>query len=94
MPLPLVKECLPLLEGGRVLLGLSGGRDSVALLHVLAERGVDLCACHVNHGIRGAEADADAAFCAELYAGGGIYKEMFDKQAEFYRDNQAVSEGA
>lgn len=31
---------------------------------------------------------------AELYASGGIYKEMFDKQAEFYRDNQAVSEGA
>ena len=31
---------------------------------------------------------------AELYAGGGIYKEMFDKQAEFYRDNQPVSEGA
>lgn len=72
MPLPLARECLPLLEGGRVLLGLSGGRDSVALLHVLAELGVDLCACHVNHGIRGAEADADAAFCAELCARLGV----------------------
>ena len=44
----------------RVLVGLSGGADSVALLHVLLkiapERGFELCAAHLNHGIRGAEA--------------------------------------
>lgn len=41
----------------RVLVGLSGGADSVALLHVLLkiapERGFELCAAHLNHGIRG-----------------------------------------
>ena len=46
---------------------LSGGADSVALLHILkAQHGGALCAIHVHHGIRGAEADRDAAFCRTL----------------------------
>lgn len=49
-----------------VVLGLSGGRDSVALLLLLLEHGVTVSACHVHHGIRGAAADADAQFCREL----------------------------
>ena len=46
---------------------LSGGADSVALLHILKTyyKG-ELCAMHVHHGIRGAEADRDAAFCRAL----------------------------
>ena len=59
--------CEPwLAAGSRVALGLSGGRDSVALLRLLVMRGVQVCACHVHHGIRGAAADADADFCAAL----------------------------
>ena len=57
-----------------VLLGLSGGADSRALLHLLSEQarrdGFSVVTAHVNHGIRGDEADRDAAFCkrlAELY---------------------------
>lgn len=61
----LIPACVPLLRQG-VLLGLSGGRDSVALLHVLVQQGFPVRACHVHHGIRGEEADADAAFCQEL----------------------------
>lgn len=57
--------CLPHLNGV-VLVGLSGGRDSVALLHVLLQQGCCVHACHVHHGIRGAEADADADFCRTL----------------------------
>ncbi len=49
-----------------VVLGLSGGRDSVALLRMLALHGVPMQACHVHHGIRGQEADEDAQFCREL----------------------------
>ena len=56
--------CLPHLHGA-VLVGLSGGRDSVALLHVLLQQGCCVHACHVHHGIRGA-ADADAEFCRTL----------------------------
>ncbi len=55
-----------------VLVGLSGGRDSVALLHLLRGHGCRLFACHVHHGIRGGEADADAAFCQELCDSLGI----------------------
>ena len=59
--------------GGRVLVALSGGPDSVALLHVmqtLEQRGhlVVAGAAHFNHQLRGGEADADEHFCRELAA--------------------------
>jgi tRNA(Ile)-lysidine synthase len=55
----------------RVISALSGGADSVALLVLLRElhdaRDLILeAAVHLHHGIRGAEADADQAFCREL----------------------------
>ncbi len=57
-------------DGEAVLVALSGGADSVALLYVLkfyAEKHeVKVCAFHVNHGIRGDEADRDENFCREL----------------------------
>lgn len=50
-----------------IAVALSGGADSVALLHMLKKStDAPLCAVHVHHGIRGAEADRDAAFCASL----------------------------
>lgn len=59
--------CLPWLQHP-IVVGLSGGRDSVALLCMLVAWGCAVQACHVHHGIRGEEADADAAFCADLCA--------------------------
>ena len=64
---------LALLKPGlRLAVGLSGGADSVALLCALAEQsrelGLVLHAAHLHHGLRGAEADADAAFARELAA--------------------------
>lgn len=56
--------------GDRVVAGLSGGADSVALLHCLAglreELDFSLTACHVNHCIRGEEAGRDQRFCENL----------------------------
>lgn len=53
-----------------VLLAFSGGADSRALLHLLAELakkdGFPLYAAHVNHGIRGSEADRDQVFCTRM----------------------------
>ncbi len=47
----------------RILLGLSGGADSMALLHILHRwPEVEVAAVHIHHGLRGAEADRDAAF--------------------------------
>ena len=49
--------------GGRYLVGFSGGRDSVALLHLLFEGGCKkLMACHLTHQLRGSSSDADARF--------------------------------
>ena len=53
--------------GERVLMALSGGKDSVCLAHLLVKfrekHSFSLAACHIHHGIRGEEADRDALFC-------------------------------
>ncbi|HEU4427358.1 MAG TPA: tRNA lysidine(34) synthetase TilS [Myxococcota bacterium] len=58
------------LRGERVLVAISGGVDSCVLLDALAqlapELGFTLAAGHVNHGLRGAESDADEACAADL----------------------------
>jgi tRNA(Ile)-lysidine synthase len=54
---------------GRYLVGVSGGRDSVALLHWLVECGYrNLVVCHLNHQLRGRVAAADARFVEKLVA--------------------------
>jgi tRNA(Ile)-lysidine synthase len=53
----------------RYLIGVSGGRDSVALLHWLISLGYKkLIVCHLNHQLRGRSSDADARFVQELAA--------------------------
>jgi len=60
----------PLRAGMRVGVAVSGGADSVALLRALLpvarEMGLVLHVMHVEHGLRGAESEADAAFVAAL----------------------------
>lgn len=57
-------------RGDAVLVGLSGGADSVCLLHFLrylaGEKHFLLAAVHVNHGLRGKDAAADQLFCKNL----------------------------
>ena len=53
-----------------IVLGISGGADSVCLLKILARWkevwGISLRAVHVHHQLRGEEADADERFVREL----------------------------
>jgi tRNA(Ile)-lysidine synthetase-like protein len=53
--------------GSEVLCLVSGGADSTCLYHALSELGYRVSALHVDHGLRGAESDADAAWCAERF---------------------------
>lgn len=53
-------------ENETVLVGLSGGADSVALLLSLYKLGYKVRACHLNHCLRGDEADRDEYFCKNL----------------------------
>jgi len=54
----------------KILVGLSGGPDSVLLLHILIKYSkrfrIKLGAVHINHMIRGNEADSDEQFCRDL----------------------------
>ena len=62
--------------GDSLIVGVSGGADSVCLLYILVslrnKLGIELTACHVVHGIRGEEAEEDAAFVAEMCAKFGV----------------------
>lgn len=59
------------LPGERIVLGISGGKDSVCLFHVLRLLGYELEAVHVHHGIR-EEADRDEAFVKALCSDHGV----------------------
>lgn len=55
--------------GAKMIVGLSGGADSVCLLHVLQSLDalpLALTAVHVNHGLRGEEAARDERFCRQF----------------------------
>ncbi len=53
--------------GGDVTCLVSGGADSTCLWHALRELGYSVSALHVNHGLRAADSDEDARFCAEQF---------------------------
>lgn len=63
-------QALAPLQGQTICAALSGGADSVALLHLLCSTakagGFTVTAVHVNHGLRGPEADRDEQFCRSL----------------------------
>jgi len=72
-----------------VLVGLSGGADSIALVNVLLnlkeELEIELSAIHINHGIREKEADEDEQFCREFCE---------KKQIQFYSKKVDVNKYA
>lgn len=66
-----------LLEPGeRVLVGVSGGVDSVVLLHILLKSGYECIVAHCNFHLRNSESDRDEKFVEEL---AGNYAAMYKK---------------
>ena len=65
-----------LAKGDRIVIGVSGGADSICLLHVLKQLRVDtelfLMVVHINHGIRGEEADRDERFVKDFCRTEGV----------------------
>ncbi len=55
-----------LTPGEPCLIGVSGGADSVALLHALTELGHQPHVCHLNHSLRGKSSDGDTNFVRDL----------------------------
>jgi tRNA(Ile)-lysidine synthase len=73
--------------GGPIVVAVSGGIDSTALLIALVEvGGVEFSSAHVNHHLRGAESDDDEAYVRELCARYDIPLRVADGQL----DNEAI----
>ncbi len=70
--LAFLTECGKIEAGDTAIIAISGGADSVALLHavnaVKVHLGLSIHAAHMEHGIRGEESRADASFTDELCA--------------------------
>lgn len=88
------------LSGKTILAGLSGGADSVSLvlaLHELSkEMGFSLSACHINHMIRGEEADRDEQFAQDLCKKLEIpfYTKQFDVPNIAKKEKKGLEEAA
>jgi len=86
--------------GMRVAVAVSGGADSVALLRTVVEDapeiGLVVCVAHVHHGLRGAEADADAEFVRALAdrLGCAFHLHRVDTSAVARENQQSIEEAA
>lgn len=77
-------------KGDKVIVAVSGGPDSMSLLHILfsikEKFGITICAAHLNHCLRGEEADSDEEYAGNFCRANGIdfYSKRIDinKKAE------------
>jgi len=82
-------------RGSGIVIGLSGGADSVCLLKILKELKnefeLKLTAVHLNHNLRGREADEDQAFVEDLCANWNIELEVFKKDVNEIARKKKIS---
>jgi tRNA(Ile)-lysidine synthase len=89
-----VENC-GLTKGKPILLGVSGGADSLALLHGLDALGYDLVVAHVDHGLR-AESSQEADFVRTLAESRGLpfFSQRVDVQQIASAQAESVEEAA
>lgn len=74
-----------------VIVGLSGGADSVALLHILTRLGYPCVAAHCNFHLRNDESDADADFAQQTAEALGLLFRRIDFDTADYAHQNGVS---
>ena len=74
-----------------VIVGFSGGGDSVSLLHILNQLGYKCIAAHCNFHLRGNESDHDEEICREFAGKHNIIFEKVDFDTESYATEQRIS---
>lgn len=75
----------------RLLVGVSGGLDSVVLCHLLKECDFDFEIAHVNFGLRGADSNRDETFVASLAGKLGAQAHFMQAQTMAYATERKVS---
>ena len=90
----LIKENELLNKEETVIAGVSGGADSVCLLLLLKDilTSDKIVAVHINHGIRGEEADRDEAFVKQLCEKYKIKLEIRQLDVPFFAKENKISE--
>ena len=78
-------------EGAHVIVGLSGGADSTALLMVLLRLGYRCTAVHCNFHLRGAESDSDQQFVKELCQELGVELKVCSYDTLSYAKENGIS---
>ncbi|MDR9458734.1 MAG: tRNA lysidine(34) synthetase TilS [Dehalococcoidia bacterium] len=82
-------------KGRKMLVGVSGGADSVCLLHILDQLkgilGISLHVAHLNHMLRGVDSDSDAHYVAEISGTLGIPAIIEKRDVEVYRKEHRLS---
>ncbi len=86
-----VKEVLDRAEVSKVVAGVSGGADSVALLMALVATGLQVIPVHCNFHLRGEESDRDASFVEALCDRLGLQLLKADFDVEEYKSEKGVS---
>jgi tRNA(Ile)-lysidine synthase len=85
-------------RGDKVLAAVSGGPDSIALLHILYllkdELGITLHIAHLNHMFRGEESEKDAVFVAEAAKHYGLPVTIKSVDVSLYRKQRHLSKQA
>lgn len=91
-----IKDNNLLSSGDRVIVGLSGGADSMCLVHVLCmlsdRLGIETAAAHMNHNIRGKAAECDAKVAEQLCEKLGIRFFYRSEKVKEYAIKRSISE--
>ncbi|WIV13054.1 tRNA lysidine(34) synthetase TilS [Proteiniborus sp. MB09-C3] len=94
-----IKEYSLIAKNDRIVIGVSGGPDSMALLYILKdlkdELGFNIYVAHINHGIRNEEADADEEFVRNICLKFSLpFYSTKVNMDEYARENKITSEEA